>query len=55
MHSNPIYDRVCAEHGIDPILARDSRRTVEAIIRLVHRFARGLFGLGVRRDYALAR
>lgn len=55
MQSNPIYDRVCAERGIDPIRARDSRRTVEAITRLARRFARGVFDVGVRRDYALAR
>ncbi|UFU14619.1 hypothetical protein LQK89_02655 [Curtobacterium sp. C1] len=55
MNSNPVYDRVCAEHGVEPIRSRDSRRTVEAITRLVHRFARGLLGIGVRRDYALAR
>lgn len=57
MQGNPIYDRVCAEHGIDPLRARDSRRTVEAITRVMQRFARGMFGIGVaaQSSYALAR
>lgn len=54
---NPIYDRVCQQHGFDPIRRRASRIAAARIVDGVTGFLRELFGFNRIKttDLALAR